>query len=73
MIQKLLPMFREKPLAGVSVALTVAASTEAKRGIKSLQSPNRPVYFIFRVLKPYEEGYTMLGLKMAGVVWTILK
>ena len=34
---------------------------------------DRPVYFISRVLKSYEENYTILELEMAAMVWAILK
>lgn len=34
---------------------------------------DRPIYFISRVLKPYEENYTILELEMAAMVWAILK
>lgn len=34
---------------------------------------DRPVYFIFRVLKSYEENYKILELEMAAMVWAILK
>ena len=34
---------------------------------------DRPIYFISRILKPYEENYTILELEMAAVVWAILK
>ena len=34
---------------------------------------HRPVYFISRVLKSYEENYTILELEMAAILWAILK
>ena len=34
---------------------------------------DRPIYFISRVLKSYEESYTILELEMAAVAWAILK
>ena len=34
---------------------------------------DRPVYFIYRVLKTYEENYTILELEMAVMVWAILE
>lgn len=62
--QKLINDYRSRRLAAVQVASTMASSaTQA----------DRPIYFISRVLKPYEENYTILELEMAAVVWAILK
>ena len=59
MIQK----FRQRQAAATGVALTLSANTP----------PDRPIYFISRVLKSYKEDYTILELEMAAVVWSILK
>ena len=55
--------FRQKQSAATGVALTISPS----------RPPDRPIYFISRVLKSYEENYTILELEMAAVVWAILK
>lgn len=55
--------FRQRQAAATGVALTLSANTP----------PDRPIYFISRVLKSYEENYTILELEMAAVVWSILK
>lgn len=64
---KLIDSYRAKHCAAVDVALTMSASTHSQR------QRDRPIYFISRVLKSYEENYTILELEMAAVVWAILK
>ena len=55
--------FRNKQKAAIGVALTLSPRLPT----------DRPMYFISRVLKSYEENYTILELEMAAVVWAILK
>ena len=63
----LIDAYRAKQSAAVRVATTMNART-----VGSGRS-DRPVYFISRVLKTYEENYTILELEMAAMVWAILK
>lgn len=55
--------FRRKRNAALAVAMTLSPSLP----------PDRPIYFISRVLKSYEENYMILELEMAAMVWAILK
>ena len=61
---RLIDDYRAPQRAATNAALTVALSAG---------SGDRPVYFISRVLKSYEENYTILELEMAAMVWGILK
>ena len=63
----LIESYRAKQSAAVRVAATMDART-TNNG-----RSDRPVYFISRVLKSYEENYTILELEMAAMVWAILK
>ena len=62
---KLIDAYRSKRNAATRTALTMSAREHGHR--------DRPVYFISRVLKPYEENYTILKLEIAAMVWAILK
>ena len=60
---QLIDAYRQKRDAAARLALA----------FPTLGTPDRPIYFISRVLKSYEENYTILELEMAAVVWAILK
>lgn len=62
---KLIAAYRSKRDAAVCTAFAMSARTHGVR--------DRPVYFTSRVLKSYEEHYTILELEMAAIVWAILK
>lgn len=62
----LIEAYRSERDAAVRTAVTMSARTH---GVQR----DRPVYFISRVLKSYEENYTILELEMAAMVWAILK
>lgn len=61
----LIEAYRAKQSAAVRVATTMTARTGGRS--------DRPVYFISRVLKSYEENYIILELEMSAMVWAILK
>ena len=63
----LIDAYRAKQSAAVRVATTLNARAS------HVGRSDRPVYFISRVLKSYEENYTILELEMAAMVWAILK
>lgn len=63
---RLINEYRATQRAAVRAALALPASGHVDRR-------DRPVYFISRVFKPYEENYTILELEMAAMVWAILK
>lgn len=63
MADQLIQDFRRKQAVAAGVALTLSPHNP----------PDHPIYFISRVLKSYEENYTILELEMAAVVWAILK
>lgn len=65
--QSLIDDFRARRDAAVRVASAMTPSGH------SAPQADRPIYFISRVLKSYEENYTILELEMAAVVWAILK
>lgn len=65
MATQLIDAYREKRDAATRFALTLPAHSGAHK--------DRPIHFISRVLKSYEENYTILELEMAAVVWAILK
>lgn len=60
---ELIDTYRSRRDTAVLLASTMTARTQR----------DRPVYFISRVLKLYEENYTILELEMAAMVWAILK
>jgi hypothetical protein len=45
----------------------------AARRIKEDRTRERPILFLSRVLRSYEQNYTILELEMGAVVWAILK
>lgn len=62
---ELIDAYRSRRDAAVRTAMVMSAHDHGHR--------DRPVYFISRVLKSYEENYTILELEMAAMVWAILK
>lgn len=59
--QTLIDEYRQRRQAAARVASAIPRRSD------------RPIYFISRVLKSYEENYTILELEMAAMVWAILK
>ena len=63
---RMIDAYRARQATAARVATTMSARTPTT-------PQDRPVYFISRVLKSYEENYTILELEMAAMVWAILK
>lgn len=63
---RLIKDYRDSQRAAVHATLALTAGGHADH-------KDRPVYFISRVLKSYEENYTIHELEMAAMVWAILK
>ena len=76
---RLIEEYRDTQRAAVRAAIPAKAVPPVDGHAGSRDGPihvghrDRPVYFISRVLKTYEENYTILELEMAAVVWAILK
>ena len=68
--QVLIDNYRRKRTAAANVAASGALPASVNPG---LVKTDLPIYFISRVLKSYEENYTILELEMAAMVWAILK
>ena len=68
---RLIEEYRATQRATVRAAIPTAVEQKGRTVHFDRRDP--PVYFISRVLKSYEENYTILELEMAAVVWAILK
>ena len=76
---RLIEEYRDTQCAAVRAAIPaktvppVHGHDGSRDGPRHVGHRYRPVYFISRVLKTYEENYTIVELEMAAVVWAILK